>query len=48
VEHASRSGGLFRLEVSHVRISHFGLKTGGGTTADGARGIITEVVSGSS
>jgi hypothetical protein len=48
VGHASRSGGLLRLEVSHVRVSHFGLKTSGGTTVDGARGTITEVASGSS
>jgi hypothetical protein len=47
VGHASRSGGLLHLEVSHVMVSHFGLNTGGGTTVDGARGTITEVASGS-
>jgi hypothetical protein len=46
--HASRSGGLLRLEASCVRVSQSGLKTDGGTTAGGARGAITEVASGSS
>jgi hypothetical protein len=46
--HASRSGGLLRLKASRVRVSQSGLKTGGGTTAGGARGTIIEVASGSS
>jgi hypothetical protein len=41
--HASRSSGLFRVEASLTRVSQSSLKTGGGTTADGARGTITEV-----
>jgi hypothetical protein len=45
VGHASRSSGLFRMEVSLTRVSQSGLKTGGGTTAGGARGTITEVAS---
>jgi hypothetical protein len=48
VGHAARSGGLLRLKVSRVRVSQSGLKTGGGVIAGGARGTITEVVSGSS
>jgi len=43
VGHASRSGGLLRLEASRARVSQSGLKTGGGATAGGARGIIAEV-----
>jgi hypothetical protein len=43
--HASRFGGFLRLEASHARVSQSGLKTGGGMTMGGARGIITEVVS---
>jgi hypothetical protein len=46
--HASRSGGLLHLEASHARVSQSGLKTGGGATAGGACGTITEVTSGSS
>jgi hypothetical protein len=46
--HASRSVGLLRLEASHARVFQFGLKIGGGTATGGARGTITEVVSGSS
>jgi hypothetical protein len=42
---ASRSSGLLSMEVSLVRVSQSGLKTGGGATMGGARGIITEVVS---
>jgi hypothetical protein len=34
--HASRSGGLLRLEASHARVSQSVLKTGGGATAGGA------------
>jgi hypothetical protein len=48
VRHASRSGGLLRLEASHARISQSGLKTGEGTMAGGARGTIVEFTSGSS
>jgi hypothetical protein len=39
---------VFRLlcvEVSLARVSQSGLMTGGGTTAGGARGTITEVAS---
>jgi hypothetical protein len=43
--HASRSGGLLRVEASLARVSQSGLKTGGGATADGARGTIMEVAS---
>jgi hypothetical protein len=46
--HMSKSVGLLRLEANHVRVSQSGLKAGGGTTAGGAHGTITEVVSGSS
>jgi hypothetical protein len=48
VGHASRSSGLFRVEVSLTRIFQSGLNTGGGVTAGGARGTITEVASESS
>jgi hypothetical protein len=44
----SRSSGLLRLEASHTRVSHSGLKTGGGATVGGACGTITEGASGSS
>jgi hypothetical protein len=43
--HASRSGGLPRVEASLARVSQSGLKTGGGTTTGGARGTIMEVAS---
>ena len=43
--HASRSGGLLRLEASRARVSQSGLKTGGGATTGGARGIIAKVAS---
>jgi hypothetical protein len=43
--HVLRSGGLFRLEASHARVFQFDLKTGGGITTGGARGIIVEVQS---
>jgi hypothetical protein len=43
--HASRSSGLLRVEASLARVSQSGLKTGGGVTAGGARGTITEVAS---
>jgi hypothetical protein len=42
---ASRSSGLHRVEACLARVSQSGLKTGGGATASGARGTITEVVS---
>jgi hypothetical protein len=48
VGHASRSGGLLRLEISNAGVSQSCLKTGGGVLAGGARGTITEVASGSS
>jgi hypothetical protein len=41
----SRSSGLHHVEVSLVRVSQSGLKTGGGAMMDGARGIIVEVAS---
>jgi hypothetical protein len=43
--HASRYSSLLHVEASLVRISQSGLKTGGGTTAGGARDTITEVTS---
>jgi hypothetical protein len=43
--HTSRSSGLLGVEASLARVSQFGLKTGGGTTMGGARGIITDVAS---
>jgi hypothetical protein len=43
--HASRSGGLLHVKASLARVSQSGLKTGGGATAAGARGTITEVAS---
>jgi hypothetical protein len=48
VGHASRSSGLFRVEASLIRVSQSGLNTGGGMTAGGACGTITEVASESS
>jgi hypothetical protein len=36
---------LLRVEASRIRIFQSGLKTGGGATAGGARGTITEVTS---
>jgi hypothetical protein len=45
VGHASRSSGLLHVEVSLARVSQSGLKTGGGVTAGGARGTISEVAS---
>jgi hypothetical protein len=45
VGHASRSSGLLRVEVSLARVSQSGLKSGGGTTAGGARGTIAKVAS---
>jgi hypothetical protein len=43
-----RSVGLLRLEISRVRISQFGLKTGVGVMTSGACGTITEDALGSS
>jgi hypothetical protein len=43
--HASRSSGLLHVEASLVKVSQSGLKTGGGVTAGGAHGTITEVAS---
>jgi hypothetical protein len=48
VGHVSRSSGLLRVETSLARVSQSGLKTVGGATAGGARGIITDVASESS
>jgi hypothetical protein len=45
VGHASRSSSLLRVKASLARISQSGLKTGGGATVGGARGIIAEIVS---
>jgi hypothetical protein len=45
VGHASRSSSLLGVEASLARVSQSNLKTGGGATTDGARGIITEVTS---
>jgi hypothetical protein len=45
VRHTSRSGGLLRLEASHVRIFQPAHKTGGGVSMGGARDIITNVAS---
>jgi hypothetical protein len=43
VGHASRSSGLLGVEACLARVSQSGLKTGGGATAGGARGTITQV-----
>jgi hypothetical protein len=43
--HASRSSDLLGMEASLARVSQSGLKTGGDTTAGGARGTIAEVAS---
>jgi hypothetical protein len=48
VGNESRSSGLLHVEASLARVSQSGLKTGGGTTAGGARGTITKVASESS
>jgi hypothetical protein len=48
VGHALRSGSFLHLEASRARVFQSGLKTGEGAMAGGARGTITEVVSGSS
>jgi hypothetical protein len=43
--HASRSSGWLRMEVSQVRLSQSGLKTGEGVMVSGAHGTIMEVTS---
>jgi hypothetical protein len=43
--HASRSSGLLDVKASLARVSQSGLKTAGGMTMGGARGIIVEVAS---
>jgi hypothetical protein len=48
VGHALRSDGLLLMEASLARVFQSGIKTGGGTTAGGARGTIAEVASESS
>jgi hypothetical protein len=48
VGHALRSSVLLRVEASLARVFQSDLKTGGGVTAGGVRGIIVEVVSESS
>jgi hypothetical protein len=45
VGHASRSSGLLHVEASRARVFQSDLKTGGCTTAGGARDTIAEVVS---
>jgi hypothetical protein len=44
IGHASRSSGLLRVKV-RASISQSGIKTGGGATAGGTHGTITEVAS---
>ncbi len=41
--HTSRSSVLLHVEASLARVSQSDIKTGGGVTAGGARGIIVEV-----
>jgi hypothetical protein len=45
VEHVSRSSSLLGVKASLARVSHSGLKIGGGATTGGARGTIVEVAS---
>jgi hypothetical protein len=45
VGQALRSSGLLRVEASLAKVSQSSMKTGGGATAGGACGSITEVVS---
>jgi hypothetical protein len=45
VGHTSRSSSLLGVEASLARVSQSGLKTGGDATMDGARDIITDVMS---
>jgi hypothetical protein len=42
VKHVSRLSGLLRLKASRVRVFQSDLKTGGGSTAGGSRGIIVK------
>jgi hypothetical protein len=48
VGHALQSSHLLHVEGSLARVSQSSIKTGGGTTAGGARGTIAEVASESS
>jgi hypothetical protein len=48
VGHASRSSDVLRVKASLARVFQFGLKTGRGATAGGARDTIAEVASESS
>jgi hypothetical protein len=48
VVYASRFSGLLHVEANVARVSHSGLKTGGGATTGVARGTIAEVASESS
>jgi hypothetical protein len=41
---ALRSSRLFRVKVSQARFFQSSLKTGGGATLSGVRGIITEIM----
>jgi hypothetical protein len=43
--HASRSGGLLRVEASLARVFQFDLKTSGAATMGSARGTIADVAS---
>jgi hypothetical protein len=43
--HTSRSSGLLHMEANLARVSQSSLKTGGGATAGGVCGAITEVTS---
>jgi hypothetical protein len=43
--YVSRSSDLLCVKASLARVSQSGLKTGGGTMTDGARGTIAEVAS---
>jgi hypothetical protein len=43
--HALRSSSLLGVEANLARVFQSALKTGGGATASGARGIIAEVMS---
>jgi hypothetical protein len=48
VRHVSRSAGLLCVKTSLTRVFQSGLKTGGGVTAGGTRGIVSDVASESS
>jgi hypothetical protein len=45
VGHTLRFSGLLGMEARLARVSQFGLKTGGGATAGGARGTIADIAS---